>query len=158
MGYHLSEYIAVQALYMKDFTSPSSALSTLQKQLTDQNNGNSTGATTSTNPPRYYAGGEVVGSVLYGKLSVLGQAIIYYDFNVMAGLGMTDTDNGNYATEHVGVGQQVYLSKHLSVKVRLPPHALQRNDLRYGPSRSAPPATMPTSVTAATGRTCLRSA
>jgi outer membrane beta-barrel protein len=116
LGYHLSEYIAIQALYIKDFVGPSSALSTLQKDLTSQNSGNSTGANTSTNPPRYYAGGEVVGSILYGKLSVLGQAIIYYDMNVLLGVGMTDTQNGNYVTEHVGLGQQVYLSKRLSVK------------------------------------------
>jgi outer membrane beta-barrel protein len=116
IGYHFSEYLAVEALYFRDWSTPSSALTTLQRQLTTQNSGNSNGATTNTNPPHDYYGGEVVASLLYGKLSVFGQSIIYYDLNLLGGLGFTATDSGTYFTEHVGIGQQVYLSQHVSLK------------------------------------------
>lgn len=116
IGYHFSEYFAFQALYFRDWAGNSSALSTLQRQLTTQNGGNSNGATTNYNPPRDYYGGEVVASLLYGKLSVFGSAIIYYDMNILAGLGFTATESGTNFTQHIGIGQQVYLSKHFSIK------------------------------------------
>jgi outer membrane beta-barrel protein len=115
-GYHFSEYFAVQALYFRDWASPSSALTTLEQQLTAQNNGNKNGATANTNPPRDYYGAEMVWSLLYGKLSVFGQSIIYYDLNLLGGLGFTATQSGTDFTEHVGIGQQVYLSKRVSLK------------------------------------------
>lgn len=116
LGYHFTEYFALEALYFRDWASASSALTTLERQLTAQNGGNSNGASTNTNPPRDYYGGEAVVSLLYGKLSVLGKAIIYYDLNLLGGLGVTATESGNDFTEHLGIGQQVYLSNRISIK------------------------------------------
>lgn len=108
VAYHFNEYLAAEALWFRDFTSPSSALRTFQQTL---------GATTNYNAPQDYYGGELIGSILYGKLSLLGKSIIYYDLHLLGGLGVTLTDNGNYPTEHVGIGQQVYLSKRVALRV-----------------------------------------
>lgn len=107
-GYHFSEYFSVRANLWKDFASGSTALSTFQSTVQ---------ATTNYNKPKAYYGGEAVGSLLYGKLSVLGKSIIYFDLHVLGGLGLTNTENGTYFTPHVGVGQQVYLSKSVSVSL-----------------------------------------
>lgn len=108
LAYHFNEYLAAEALWFRDFTSPSSALKTFQQTL---------GATTNYNAPQDYYGGELVGSILYGKLSLLGKSILYYDLHLLGGLGVTLTDNGNYLTEHLGVGQQVYLTKRIAFRV-----------------------------------------
>lgn len=114
VGYHFSEYFGVNLLGFKQYVSPSSALLTFQQTL---------GATTNTNNPNYYVGAEAVGSIFYGKLSVLGKAIIYYDFDLLAGVGMTNsvTSSGgfvtNYVTPSVGIGQRYYLSKNFSIRL-----------------------------------------
>ena len=108
IGYHLSEYISFHIVGFKDLVGPSSALSTFQS---------TEGATTDTNPPNYYLGGEMMASLLYGKLSVVGQSIIYYDFYMMAGGGATNTLTGTYATPSVGLGQRFYLSRVLSLRL-----------------------------------------
>ena len=69
LGYHFSEYLSVHALGWRSLTSGSSALDTL----------NDFGQTANTVEPRFYAGSEVQWSLLYGKLSLLGKKIIYYD-------------------------------------------------------------------------------
>ena len=108
LGYHLSEYIAIQAVGMKYLVNPSTALQTFQQSL---------GATTNTNNPNFYAGGEVNASLFYGKLSVLGKSIIYYDLMAIGGAGVTNTESGNYLTPTLGVGQRFYLSKFASVRL-----------------------------------------
>jgi outer membrane beta-barrel protein len=108
VGYHLSEYLAFQVTAYRDLVSPSTALQTFQQTL---------GATTNTNMPRGYLGGEAMWSIFYGKLSVLGKSIIYYDFHVLGGLGGTDTESGTNITPTVGLGQRFYLSKTISVKL-----------------------------------------
>lgn len=108
VAYHFNEYLAAEALWFRDFTSPSSALQTFQQTL---------GATTNYNAPHDFYGGELVGSLLYGKLSLIGKAIIYYDLHLLGGLGATSTDNGTYLTEHLGIGQQVYLTKRIALRV-----------------------------------------
>jgi outer membrane beta-barrel protein len=55
--------------------------------------------------------------MLYGKLSVLGKSIIYYDLHLLGGLGYTRTENGSYATPSLGIGQRFYLSKLTSFRV-----------------------------------------
>jgi len=115
LGYHFTEYLSVHAFGWKTFVQPSSALVTFQNTL---------GVTTNSNEPRYYIGAEGNGSFLYGKLSLVGKSIIYYDMHVLAGAGATGTESGTYFTPHVGIGQQVYIAKWSAIKVdyRLMPY------------------------------------
>lgn len=108
VGWHLNEYFSLRALGWKASVSPSSALLTFQKTLN---------ASANTNEPRSFLGGELAGSLLYGKLSLLGKKIIYYDLHLLAGAGATSTESGDYFTPFAGIGQQVYLSRRLTLKV-----------------------------------------
>lgn len=107
-GYHFSEYISAHFLYWHNYVAPSSALNTFQETV---------GATTNYNPPRNYYGSEIEASILYGKLSLLGKKIIYYDFHLIGGVGLMNTDNGNYVTPSVGLGQQVYITKSVALRI-----------------------------------------
>ncbi len=108
VGYHLSEYVSLHLNAYKDLVSPSAALETFQAVQ---------GATVNTNIPNYYVGLEGMGSIFYGKLSVLGKSIIYYDFYFLGGYGMTNTGSGNDMTPSVGFGQRFYLNKFLSIRL-----------------------------------------
>lgn len=107
LGFHLSEFIAIRLLALKYFSKGSAALSTFEKELE---------ATTNTNFLKNYYGAEVAGSLFYGKLSVLGAMIIYYDLYLTAGGGITVTENGNLFTPSLGIGQRFYLNQYLSLK------------------------------------------
>lgn len=108
VGYYFNEFWGIHLLAWKYLVGPSSALYYLENNL---------GTTTNTNIPSWYAGGEVSGSLIYGKLSLAGSAIIYYDLQLLAGLGATGTESGTYLTPHVGIGQRFYLSQNLSLRV-----------------------------------------
>lgn len=107
-AYHFNETYSVGFLLWKDLVSPSTALETFEDTL---------GATTNNNPPSGYLGVEGAASLAYGKLSLLGQKIIYYDLHVLAGAGATDTESGIYFTPHLGLGQQVFLMDRMSLRV-----------------------------------------
>jgi outer membrane beta-barrel protein len=108
VGYHFSESIGVNLLYWKYGASTSSSLATLQAQ---------TGVTANTNEPRSYFGGEFTYSPIYGKLSLLGKAIIHYDLFLIGGLGRISTETGSSMTPTLGVGQQIYLTKALALRL-----------------------------------------
>lgn len=108
LGYFFSEEIGVNAIYWKNFVSESSALGTLREQ---------TGLTTNTNEPASFYGGEITYSPIYGKLSLSGKFIIYYDFHVLLGLGVTNTETGSPLTPELGLGQQIYLAKKTTLRV-----------------------------------------
>ncbi len=108
IGFHFSEYLALSFVGWRAFSRPSSALETFQQTI---------GATTNNNPPSGFAGGEVAASLLYGKLSVLGKKIIYYDFHALGGLGMTFTESGSYFTPLLGLGQKIYITKSASIRI-----------------------------------------
>lgn len=108
VGFNFSEYFGAHILYWRDSVSPSSALQTFEETLK---------ATTNYNAPSSFFGAEVNGSFLYGKLSVIGKAIIYYDLHLTAGIGSTSTESGKYLTPYLGIGQQVYLSKWFSLRM-----------------------------------------
>lgn len=116
VGYHFNEYLGVDAIAWRSLWSPSSALTTLR------NTG--PGVDANINPQNGLVGGELEWSVLYGKLSLLGQAIIHYDLHLLGGAGMTSTANGNYVTGIAGIGQQFYLNQFttLNVDFRLTPY------------------------------------
>lgn len=116
-GYHFNEYFALHLLYIRHFSGPSSALDIFRNKFVGQGDPN-------TNPPNFFWGGELTASLLYGKLSVLGKLIIYYDMHATAGLGKTHTENGNYLTPFLGIGQQYFLNKLTSLRLdyRLMPY------------------------------------
>ncbi len=107
-GFHFNEYIAVNLVALKYFVSDSSA----RQLFSDRTQG----GRTNTNIPKHFFGPEVSASVLYGKLSLLGKKIIYYDLHFTGGIGVTGSKNGSYITPNVGIGQQFYLSKNTSLK------------------------------------------
>jgi outer membrane beta-barrel protein len=113
LGYHFNEYFSAHALAWKSWASPSST----QDNLTANKPVNEIGTALNTDYAKSYYGGEFQASLLYGKLSVVGKAIIYYDLHFLAGVGMTGTESGNNFTQHVGVGQQFFLSKRTSILV-----------------------------------------
>lgn len=108
LGYHFNEYLAVHALGWKASSGKSKALEDFEAEVN---------TTVNTNAPNWYAGSEVTFSAIYGKLSLLGKAILYYDLHAKAGAGMTSTQSGNNVTLHVGLGQQIYLSNNFSLKL-----------------------------------------
>jgi outer membrane beta-barrel protein len=115
VGYNFSEYIAVRLNSWYSFSNSSSALVTL----------NESGKEANTNPTMGYVGAEVNWNLLYGKLSLLGKKIIYYDLFLTAGVGVTLTRAtvganiymDRYITPHLGIGQQIYLSRHAAFRM-----------------------------------------
>lgn len=107
-GYYFSEYISLSFVAWKHFTRPSSALEELENNLK---------TTANTNYLKYFYGGIIGYSPFYGKLSLLGKAIIYFDLQINAGLGKTRTETGYNLTPILGVGQQFYISKDFSLKL-----------------------------------------
>ena len=114
IGFHLSEYLSLSVMGWKSYANPSSAFEGFTQNLQAAKG---VPAVPDTNFPKSYYGGEVGWNLLYGKLSVLGKAIIYYDLHLLGGLGVTSTESGNNLTPHIGLGQQVFLSKLISLRV-----------------------------------------
>ncbi|MGE0615729.1 MAG: outer membrane beta-barrel domain-containing protein [Bacteriovoracia bacterium] len=106
-GFHFSEYVGLNFLFFKSLVSNSSALDTFEENRH---------ATANTNKPNFYTGAELNWSLLYGKLSVVGKSIIYYDMHLSAGMGVTKTESGSYVTPSFGLGQRFYLSKLVSFR------------------------------------------
>lgn len=107
IGYHFNEFLGVDVLALKVRTAGSNALDTLTE----------TGKTANLVRPEAYYGGEVTGSLLYGKLSLLGAKIIYYDMHVSGGGGQMQTENGNAPAWSAGLGQRFYITNWASLKV-----------------------------------------
>jgi outer membrane beta-barrel protein len=108
VGYHFNEYFALTAIGHKYFVANSSALTDLESQ---------TLVTANTNKPKTFAGLEADFSGLYGKLSLLNQAIIYFDTRAAVGVGLTGTETGSYATPFFGIGEQIFLSRSLTLRL-----------------------------------------
>jgi outer membrane beta-barrel protein len=111
LGYHFNEYLSVAVFGTKDWATPSSALVFLRNPYP-----NGAGSDTSTNEPKWFVGAEAMASVLYGKLSLVGKAIIHYDFHFLGGLGVTNTESGKYFTPSFGVGQQFYITRWMTLR------------------------------------------
>lgn len=107
-GYYFNEYLSLNVLGWKNYTGPSSALLAFEQY---------TGGETNYNKPISFIGAELESSLLYGKLSVIGKAIIYFDLHLSLGAGSTDTASGSYVTPFVGLGQQVFISQHVSMSL-----------------------------------------
>lgn len=109
LGYHFNEYFAFSALYMSFLAKTSSAYSTFKAETT--------AVEVNYNKPKQFYGGELGYSPIYGKLSLMGKMIIYYDLHLLAGAGLQTTENGKYLAPLGGIGQQIYLSKLLSIRL-----------------------------------------
>jgi outer membrane beta-barrel protein len=108
VSYNFTEFWGLSVLGWQYIVSSSNALKTLR-------NG---GKQANTIEPQSFIGSEVSGSFLYGKLSLLGQSIIYYDMHFTAGLGLTKTENDRAAfSSSVGIGQRFYINQHLSLRM-----------------------------------------
>lgn len=101
-GYHFTEFFSLHAIYGHAFVGPSSALRTLETQLK---------TTANTNEPKYFLDMEARASLLYGKLSLLGAKILYFDLHFSGGLGMVSTESGKNFNFTFGIGQQIFLSQ-----------------------------------------------
>lgn len=110
VGYHFTESWGLNLLAVSYMAEESSANKDFQKQT-----GGS--AFPDTNEPKTFYGTELVYSPIYGKLSLAGKSIIYYDFHVMGGGGFLKSESGNDLTLHLGLGQQFYLSKSFALKI-----------------------------------------
>ncbi len=108
LGYNFNEYVSGNILVWKSFSNSSEALKIFEAEQR---------ASANTNPPSLYYGGEAGFSLIYGKLSLLGRAILYYDLHLLAGLGQTKTETGTYFTQNVGIGQQIYLSRRMALRL-----------------------------------------
>lgn len=105
-GYYFSDYFALHAIGWKSYASGSAALKTFEGDA---------GFTANTNQPKSFYGLQASGDFLYGKLSLLGQMIIYFDLHVRGGLGRTQTESGSYLTPFIGLGPQIHVSKRVSL-------------------------------------------
>jgi outer membrane beta-barrel protein len=108
LGFHFTESFGLNVLYWKAVVNPSSALTQFEAQ---------SGNTTNTNKPEGFYGGELLWSPIYGKLSLVGKAILYFDMRFMLGAGMTKTESGSYMMPFLGLGQQIYLGKTAALKL-----------------------------------------
>lgn len=106
-GIYFSETIGIEAFYWKAYASPSSALTTLEATV---------GNTANTNLPKSFMGGELIVAPIYGKLSLFGKKILYYDLHLLGGVGYTKTETGSYMTPSLGIGQQIHLSRYLTFR------------------------------------------
>lgn len=111
LGFNITEYIAVSALLWKSFPKNSSATEQLERDTIF----NGRAVTANTNPTKSYMGGEFNFIPIYGKLSLLGKLIIYYDLKLSGGLGMTKTETGNYFTPSFGIGQKIYITNNIAL-------------------------------------------
>jgi outer membrane beta-barrel protein len=114
LGYHFSEYLNLHLLGWKEVVNTSNAFTSYQNSIKAKGG---VPAIPATNNPNWYLGPEVSWSVLYGKLSVLGKSIVYYDLHLLGGVGITNTFDGSEFTPSIGVGQQIYLSRVISIAV-----------------------------------------
>jgi len=112
LGYHFNEYFSAHILAWKSWARASATQNNL---LSSGESLSQIGTALNTDYASAYYGGEIQASLLYGKLSLLGAAIIHYDLHLLGGLGATATESGTDFTQHIGVGQQFYVSKSTSI-------------------------------------------
>jgi outer membrane beta-barrel protein len=107
LGYHFNEQVSVDIFGYRNWVSDSSALEVLHQGAKEAN----------TNPPRGTVGADVQGSLLYGKLSLVGKKILYYDMHVGLGAATTATESGNYFGPVFSIGQSVYVGRNVAFRV-----------------------------------------
>lgn len=122
LGFHLSEFFSLNALYFEYFSELNDAHTVLRQ---------SSLAGANSNNPESYWGGEVSVSPLYGKNSFLGKAIFYLDTHLLMGAGSTQIETARPTSEestlkmksqsvftyHLGIGTQLFMNRWLSARL-----------------------------------------
>ncbi|MGZ3687743.1 MAG: outer membrane beta-barrel domain-containing protein [Bdellovibrionota bacterium] len=107
VGFNPLEYLGFDVIYLHASTAPTSANSALLA---------ASGFGANSNPINNIIGGELTGSFLYGKLSLLGKAIIHFDLYALAGGGAIFANNGASGTGWVGFGEQAFITTWLTFR------------------------------------------
>ena len=121
LGYNFGEYLGFHAMYWKIASSFNSAYTTLVNATTTSS---SPGYGSNSNQMQSMVGGEMSWSLLYGKLSLLGKAIIHFDLFVIAGGGILKANTGATQGEQSfstfsywpGIGQQFYVTPWMALR------------------------------------------
>lgn len=114
LGYNFSEYFALNLIGWKSTYDTTDSFNAYQSAISLSGG---VQAKPARNDPKGYYGAEAAWSLLYGKLSLLGAKIIYYDLHILGGLGWTPAENGGAFTPSAGLGQQFYLNRLMTLRV-----------------------------------------
>jgi outer membrane beta-barrel protein len=107
VNFYFSEFIGVEGFYHKYFTEYSSAHTTLI-EVSDR--------VANTNFYNSNMGAGLIVTPLYGKLSLFGSKILYYDLFGFFGVSLPNTQTGTYFAPTIGLTQQVHVSKTFSIR------------------------------------------
>ncbi len=121
VGFYLGENIGVHGLYWKFSNTFNSAYSTL---IASTAISAPPGFGTNSNQMQSLMGGEISYSLLYGKLSFSGNAILHFDVFLLAGAGVLQANTGATQGEQSfttiaywpGIGEQMYLTHWLALR------------------------------------------
>lgn len=143
IGYHFNTFYSLHFLYWKYLVSDSTAAESFARS--------NFGAKAATNPPKSFMAAQLNGNLIYGKLSVIGKVIIYFDLFVFGGAGIHSAQNGNSIAPFIGIGQRVHLDKHLGIRLdyrlmRYSENVVSLVDVSTGETQTVPRTTMQESV------------
>ena len=112
-GYHFNEYFALQLMGWRTYTSTNSNFAAINSTILGEGG---IPIVPASNYQRGWYEAELSASILYGKLSLIGKSIIYYDLHFILGGGVMLTETGNDIAPVVGIGQSIYLTKTISLR------------------------------------------
>ncbi len=113
VGYHLNEYFSLHGFYASVSASNNQAYTAAGDATASQG----LRINPDVNPASSVMGAEARASLIYGKLSFLGNKIIYYDLNVAGGLSQHAARVGSSIGYFAGLGQQFFINKNLFVSL-----------------------------------------
>jgi len=114
VGYHFSDLFSAHIGFTKNFVGPSSALKQLETTLAGTS---AAGTTAATNMQKYWLTADTRWSVLYGKVSLFGSRILYFDAYLTGGLGMVKTESGTYFALMPGIGQVFHITQAVGINL-----------------------------------------
>jgi outer membrane beta-barrel protein len=107
VGFHFTETLGIAAIYWKYSNKNNSGYDALV---------DASGYGANSNPVSSAMAGELSFSMLYGKLSLVGWRILHFDLFFNGGAASLTSQNGKIIAPYVGVGQQLYLTRWLSLR------------------------------------------